>query len=191
MIKETTVGGDDALARVSRMAQVMLEAQRTIAEQEEQLRAAKAHYQKIEQEDLPELMTELGLTEIRLEDGSAVKVTPDIQCGISADRRDAAHSWLVAHGFGGLIKTAVVVHFNRDEHELALQAAEGLRKHLGRDADVEESVHPSTLKAFIKEQMAAGKPVPQETFAVHPFNRAKITPPTKRNNKPAQVRRVA
>jgi hypothetical protein len=38
-----------------------------------------------------------------------------------------------------------------------------------------ERVHPSTLKSFVKEQMEAGRAIPFDLFAIHPFNRVKIT----------------
>jgi hypothetical protein len=40
---------------------------------------------------------------------------------------------------------------------------------------VKEGVHASTLKAFVKEQMAAGTAVPFDIFAIQPFVRAKVT----------------
>lgn len=51
---------------------------------------------------------------------------------------------------------------------------EWLKEH-GYEAIVSESVHPGTLKAFIKEQKAAGEEVPPEDIvSYNPFTRATV-----------------
>jgi hypothetical protein len=37
-----------------------------------------------------------------------------------------------------------------------------------------ETVHPSTLKAFVKEQLAVGTAVPFDLFGIYPYSRAII-----------------
>lgn len=172
--------GSDALARIAALAELLKMQQREVEALEEQLRQAKEVMRATETEDLPELMTELGLTEIKLVDGSKVEVKPDIQCGISEERRGEAHRWLEAHGFGGLIKTTVAVGYGRDERAEALVAAREIEAATGRAVAVNEAVHPATLKAFLKEQLELGPEgsnPPPELFGVYTFSRAKITPP--------------
>ena len=168
----------DSLARVAKMAHLMMSIGQTIAEQEATLAKTKAAFTQIEQEDLPELMRELTLTEIKLDDGTAIEVKDDVQCGITEANRPAAHAWLDKNGFGGLIKTVIVIAFTRDERKAAEAAAVKIQKTLKREVLVNESVHAATLKSFVKEQLAQSKEVPTTTFSVHPFVRAKITPPS-------------
>lgn len=164
----------DAMARISALAQLLRQQQAEVERLEAELAAAKAAARRTETEDLPQLMTELELTEIKLLDGSRVSVVQDVLCGISEENRPEAHAWLVAHGFGGLIKTNITLAYGRDERERAAEDAAKLRE-WGLEPELKEGVHFQTLKAFIKEQLVAGSPVPTDLFGVLPFDRAKLT----------------
>jgi hypothetical protein len=167
----------DALVRITDLATLLQKSISAVAALTAELAAEKETQRRLEEEDLPELMRELTLTEIKLENGSSVKVVDDLTCGISEERRYAAHRWLSENGFGGLIKTEVVVAFDRDEHDAAMAAADTITEATGRTAAVNEKVHPQTLKAFLKEQLALGASVPFDLFGVRPYAKAKLTQP--------------
>jgi hypothetical protein len=164
------------LKRAVQMAETLLSARKIVERLESELATAKADVQRLEQEDLPDLMQELGLSKFVLNTGETLEVQPDVTCAITEERRAAAHSWLVDRGFGGLIKTEVVVSFGRGEHGEAEDFANACAEQ-GKHPNLIERVHPSTLKSFIKEQMAAGTAIPFDVFGVHPFQRVKITAP--------------
>jgi hypothetical protein len=157
------------LQRALKLAELLLAARKHLEAVEAQLKTAKEDVRRLEQEDLPELMQELGLETFKLTTGETIEVKQDIECGISEERRARAHAWLTDNGFGGLIKTEVVAKFGRDERDAAVAAAEQI------GGEMVERVHPSTLKSFVKEQMEAGRAIPFDLFAIHPFNRVKIT----------------
>jgi hypothetical protein len=157
------------LQRALKLAELLLAARKHLEAVEAQLKTAKEDVRRLEQEDLPELMQELGLETFKLTTGELIEVKQDIECGISEERRARAHAWLTDNGFGGLIKTEVVAKFGRDERDAAVAAAEQI------GGEMVERVHPSTLKSFVKEQMEAGRAIPFDLFAIHPFNRVKIT----------------
>lgn len=170
----------DALTRITTLAELLRQQQREVAQAEEVLRTAKEAMRRTETEDLPDLMTELQLTEIKLLDGSKVEVKPDLQCGISEERRAEAHRWLEERGFGGLIKTALIVDFDRAERAAALEAAQKVAEALDRPVALENTVHPATLKSFLKEQLALGaegSSPPADLFGIFPYNKAKLTEP--------------
>lgn len=157
------------LQRAVQLAELLLQMRNKVQDMEKQLEVAKADLRRVEQEDLPELMQELGLETFKLKTGETIEVKPEIDCGISEERRRAAHDWLSANGFGGLIKTEVVAKFGRDERDAAVACAQQI------GGEMIERVHPSTLKSFVKEQMSAGKPVPFDLFGVHPYSKVKVT----------------
>ena len=158
-----------SLERAIKMAELLVQLRESVATLERQLEVAKADVRRVEQEDLPQLMGELGLETFRLKSGEVIEVTPEVNCAITEEKRRAAHDWLVNNGFGGLIKTEVVVKFGRDEHDAAVECANSV------GGEMVERVHPSTLKSFVKEQMAAGRPVPFDLFGVFPYNKVKIS----------------
>lgn len=162
----------------------------------------EAKRDKIIKDQLPEMITGAGVATIELLDGTKVEVEDDLRASISTgkrgtpDNRPHAFAWLRKHGFGSLIKMDVVATFGMGKEKEAAKLAESLMKKK-YEVSVEESVHPSTLKSFVKEQLAlAAKPVkkgqkkppelPQSiTYVSLPL--AKITPPSKakaRDDKP-------
>ena len=157
------------LQRAVKMAELLVQLRNNVERLTDELKTAKEDMRRVEQEDLPDLMQELGLQTFKLASGEVVDVKPDVECGISEERRARAHAWLTENGFGGLIKTEVIARFGRDEHDAAVAAAEKI------NGEMVERVHPATLKSFVKEQMEAGRAIPFDLFAIHPFNRVKIT----------------
>ena len=157
------------LQRAVQLAELLLKLRQNVERLENELETAKKDMRRVEQEDLPDLMQELGLETFKLKSGETIEVKPEVDCSITEERRSKAHDWLTTNGFGGLIKTEVVAKFGRDERDAAVACAEQI------GGEMIERVHPSTLKSFVKEQMAAGKPVPFDLFGVHPYNKVKIT----------------
>jgi len=174
MNTEVSQPASDALKRITQLAQFMLAQEAEVARLAQLLAAAKAALDRARREDLPELMRELGLESITLSSGEVVSVRNDVAAAIPADRRAEAFRWLDERGFGGLIRTEVSVVYARDEREQALKDAEQIRSLTRHDATIAESVHPQTLRAFVREQMEAGQVVPFDLFGVHPFSEAKI-----------------
>jgi ABC-type sugar transport system substrate-binding protein len=120
-------------------------------------------------------MREVGLAEMKLANGVEVVISEEVTAAITEERRAAAHAWLREHDFGGLIKTVVTVPFGRGEEEEARRLAAAIAEE--HACELKEAIHPQTLKAFVKEQVEAGKPLPFELFGVFPFSRAKVKMP--------------
>lgn len=163
-----------SIDRITKLGELMEMQQAEVDELEARLKQAKAALARTQTEDLPAMMDEIGLQEFRLQSGYRISIKDDVKCGITAATRDRAHKWLLEHGFGGLIKTSVELLFGRGEVEAAHELARRLHNE-HPDLDVKEVVHPSTLKAFINEQLAEGKNVPADLFNLHPYRKAVIT----------------
>jgi hypothetical protein len=161
------------LKRVIELANLLVTQRTKVDQLTKDLAAEKRDLLRLETEDLPELMREIGMQSVTLEDGSSVEVVDEIDCAISEERRPVAHAWLIENGFGGLIKTEVSVAFGSGELEEATALAEELR---GEDFEpsVVDRVHPATLKSFVKEQMAKGVTIPFDLFGIHPYSKAKF-----------------
>lgn len=139
----------------------------------EQLRQAKEHERTLSEETIPGVMQELGVTTFTLDSGQKVSVKPDVYASIPPDTKDAAMEWLETNGHGGLIKTLVIVEYGKGEFELATELFSEL---LARNLNVASSqnVHAQTLKAFLREQLAAGKDVPLDLFGARPVLKTTI-----------------
>lgn len=161
------------LARVTDLAEILVDQKAVVEELEKQLAAAKASMYRLEREDLPALMNEIGLTEIKLSSGKVITIKEDCDVKLTAERKEAGLKWLIDNGYGGLIKTAVAIEFGRGEHDEALHAKALLEKDFGQ-VQLDENVHHSTLKAFVKERMAAGEAIPLDLFGVYAYSKAVV-----------------
>jgi hypothetical protein len=161
------------LKRVTELAKQLGDQQDRVNQLQAELDAAKQFLLQLEREDLPTLMQEVGLEEIKLTDGSVVSIQEDCACAITDRTRAAALEWLLENNFGGLIKTEVSLAFGRGDREAAQELVERLRAQ-ELMPDLKEVVHPSTLKAFVKEQLSAGANIPMDLFNVYPYSKAVI-----------------
>lgn len=164
----------DALKQLSALCAQLRDAERESEDLEAKRKAKDAEARRLAEEDIPALMQELQVSEIKLETGEKIKVSLEVYAQISAENKQAAFEWLEANGHGGLIKTEVSVAFGRDELEYAKKCAEEISSSTGKSAEIDRSVHASTLKAFLKERISSGKDVPLELFGARPVNTAKI-----------------
>jgi len=166
-------------ANADKMVQVVTLAQRLIDEKAEvkrlddEMKAAKKALLKTERSDLPDLMQELGLTQIKLENGMVVDVQEDCTASLTNETRGPALDWMIANEYGGLIKTEVTVAYGRGERDGAVELVKKLDAQDIR-ANLSETVHHSTLKSFVKERLAEGDAIPMDLFNVYPFNKATV-----------------
>lgn len=169
----------EQLTRIRTMAERLVIAQKEVKCLEEALEAAKDVEKRLEREDLPELMRELGFTSFTLTDGSKAELVDDVACNITAENHEDAIRWLDQNGFGGLVKTQMQVTFNREDRDAAIKLAQGVllaakAAHVEIEPIVSEKVHPATLKSFIKEELGKGAKVPFDLFSIHPYSKVKI-----------------
>lgn len=162
------------LKRIKELAEQLVVAARDLEAKEKAAKDAKTEYLRLEREDLPDLMSEIGLSEIVLDDGTKISVKEDCSAAITAKNKTTAHAWLVDNGFGGLIRTQLISEFGTGEHDDAIEIRDILASEYHIDAALTEKVHPATLKSFVKEQMEKGAAIPMELFSVHPYSKAII-----------------
>lgn len=167
---------DEDLAVISKLAHLQLERQKWVAHIEEKLEAAKALLKKVQEEELPNAMKEIGMTEFKLTDGTKVTIKNEVYCSIPKDDGGRALNWLRDHNFGGLIKNQIIAEFGKGEDAKALEAAELLAE-AGFHPEQKQTVHPQTLKAFAREQIEKGNEFPMDYFGAHIVDKAKVELP--------------
>ena len=108
-----------------------------------------------------------------LTDGSEISVKPIYAASIPVDRREEAFEWLRDHEFGDLVKNNVTVTFGRGEDEDARDFVDFCDAQ-GFVPSQTEKVEPSTLKAWLRERVEAGDPIPLDLFGAFISQRATI-----------------
>jgi len=161
------------IAELTTLAQDLIAAEHECLRAEQLLKNAKEAARVLREVTIPNVMDELGLQDITLDTGQKLFITQEVYASIPAKCRDEAFAWLNANGFGALIKTQLKTVYGKGERENAAKLQIELSKR-GLDTVMEESVHPQTLKAFIKEQIKNGNKIPLDLFGAQPVSIAKI-----------------
>lgn len=164
---------ENELTEVSRLADAQYMAEQKVEQIEEDLKKAKEELRVIAEKKLPEKMELLGLTTFSTRKGVHVKISEKIRASLAVENRPKGFAWLEENGFGGMIKSQVVVPYKRDKLDEANKFVDSLRTE-GRVANLERKVEPATLTAFVKEQLAQGKELPLEVFGVFRQRIAKV-----------------
>ena len=147
--------------------------QQRIELQESDLKNTKKEFDYLSGEVIPTMMAEMGLSHLKLMDGSSVDVKPNYSASISIANREAAFGWLRNNGLGDIIKNEISVSFGRNEDNKAADYA-ALAEERGFQPTQKLKVEPMTLKALVRERIEAGKEMPTEIFNVFVGNKTTI-----------------
>ena len=147
--------------------------QKDIAQNEEYLKQRKKDLEQVSGEAIPTMLTEMGLSYLKLADGSSVEVKTNYSATITLANKEKAFNWLRENGLGDIIKNELTVSFGRNEDNKAAEYAE-LAKGQGYQPTQKLKVEPMTLKALVRERIEGGKPLPTEIFNVFIGNKTTI-----------------
>jgi len=162
------------LKSLANQIKILRELEDQIKVDDELLKDKKKDLERISGEVIPTLLSEMGLSSLKLADGSAVDVKPYYAANISLKNREAAYNWLRSNGLGDIIKNEIIVSFGRNEDNKAAEYA-NLAKGQGFQPTQKLKVEPMTLKALVRERIENGKEMPTDIFNVFVGNRTKIT----------------
>ena len=140
---------------------------------EKDLKQKKKDFEYLSGEVIPTMMAEMGLSQLKLMDGSLIDVKPNYSANITIANRDAAFNWLRTNGLGDIIKNEISVSFGRNEDNKAADYAV-LAEERGYQPTHKLKVEPMTLKALVRERIESGKEMPTELFNVFVGNKTKI-----------------
>ena len=140
---------------------------------ESNLKELKKKRDHISGEVILTMMSEMGLAELKLHDGSHLKVSTSYRAHISEANKEMAYNWLRNNGLGDIIKNEISVSFGRNEDNKAADYAE-LAKGQGFQPTQKMKVEPMTLKALVRERIEANKEMPTEIFGIFSENKTTI-----------------
>ena len=167
---------DTELENISKLAIKQKKLEAEVADLSNKLSAKSEELRQVSEIQLPEAMAVINMTSFAMSDGSKITIRKDVTASIRADYIGQAVEWLNDHELGGVVKDEVKVQFGKGDAEKAKALFEYCQS-LRYPVTEKMSVHPQTLKALVKEQMAKGLDFPEEYFSIHPLNKAKITAP--------------
>jgi hypothetical protein len=161
------------LTTVAGMARAIRDKEKAINDLEQKLKDEKKALLKMTDEDLPTMLAEIGLSSMKLDDGSEVTVKQTYGASILVDNRPAAYEWLRERGYDDIIKNTVACQFGRGEDDKA-SAFKAFAEKEGFLAEQKTEIHPQTLRAFVKERVENGDDFPMELFGAYIGQRAVV-----------------
>ena len=147
--------------------------QEQLQQQEDAIKQKKKEIEHLSGEVIPTMLSEMGLSFLKLADGSSVEVKTNYSATITQAKKEEACNWLRENGLGDIIKNEISVSFGRNEDNKAADYAE-LAKGQGLEPQQKLKVEPMTLKALVRERIEAGKDMPTELFNVFIGNKTTI-----------------
>ena len=147
--------------------------QQQLQVQEDAIKQKKKDIDHLSGEIIPTMLSEMGLSFLKLQDGSSVEVKTNYSATITQANKEAAFNWLRENGLSDIIKNEISVSFGRNEDNKAADYAE-LAKGQGLEPQQKLKVEPMTLKALVRERIEAGKEMPTELFNVFIGNKTTI-----------------
>jgi|TARA_Y100001938_G_C7965192_1_gene366449 hypothetical protein len=167
------VVGDVQLKQAANLAAMIKTETEHVKVLEENLKECKKNLMKLTDEDLPQLLTELGMSSFKMADGSSVEIKKTYGASIPVANRAQAYQWLRDNGFGDIVKNVIACNFGMGEDNEADSFFE-MARDKGFVPDKKTEVHSSTLRAFVKERVENGDEFPMELFGAFVGQRAVI-----------------
>ena len=162
-----------SLKTLTDKANKMVELEELVEEKQASLKATQKELKVLSEEDIPALLSEVGLSEITLTNGQKISTNSYYYGRITEHNQQEAFEWLQDNGHGDIIKNVVSVSFGRDEDVNAEKLLSNLQDN-GYTTNGKKWVEPMTLKAFIREQVESGNDLPLETFNVYVGQKTRI-----------------
>ena len=158
--------------QLSDLVRQLRSVEQNIEDAELNMKALKAEKHRLSVENIPALMDEMGVDRLDV-DGVSVSRKMIVHASIPQDRKEEAFEWLRDNGLDDIIKNDVTCSFGKGEDNIAGDVV-GLLHEKGFDPKTKTHVHPSTLKAFVKERVTDGKPIDLDMFGAFIANAAQI-----------------
>lgn len=151
-----------------------------IEEASAKLKTLNERHKRLREDAIPSIMQEMNIKRIVMSDGSEISIKNDWHAHISEANQPAAFQWLLDNNFGSLIKTNLIIQFpsGSEGHEQAEALALAcMDEEMGDSHEVKESIHPQTLKSFVRERFENDEAFPLQLFGAYPATVAQIKQP--------------
>jgi polyhydroxyalkanoate synthesis regulator phasin len=152
------------------MANRAVDLEDEIEKLEQAVSKMKEEHRKLIEVEMPSIMLEIGLSEVKTTTGRKLSMTTFYSASIPAETEADAFAWLRENNFDSIIKNKIEATFGKGEDERVQKLMEQL---VDEGFTCKTNVHPMTLKSFVKEQIESGTPLPP-AIKVHVGQRIKI-----------------
>lgn len=176
--KEEADASSNVLEKIKTLVEEGASLEQTIDSLTEALKATVGRFNRIKQYELPNIMKENGVSRFETLDGKVkIKFESYVSGSLPKDEhdREAALQELERVGGQSLIKTEVITHFPKSQHNMAkdfyVRIQEILKGYdpndeIEFDPEFKEGVHAQTLQAFARNKLKAGEELDWEKLGL-------------------------
>lgn len=160
-----------------------------LKQQEDKVRDIKSQISKLENETLPSLMQQVGLSSVELSTGQKLSIKEDFSCNLPAkgtiekekdwekrenmqERFDRGTQWLIDNQGDGLVKKQIIIDIGTNEIPETLCVGLESCTQQGIEYVMDKTVNANSLKSFLKEKKKNNVDIPDDIFKVHILDKA-------------------
>jgi len=179
------------LKELDDLAKKQLKLERDVVRYEEKLKETKAELLLLSEEAFPEKMQQYEMSDVTIK-GRKIELIDDFRCNFPSlggierakgeqrakliQRKRDGIKWLREENHTGLLSAKLTFSFGMGEDKMLKKFRERTHKSFPKlDAAESESIHPATLKKFLRELGENGQQYPKEVFGVSPYKRVVVT----------------
>ena len=155
---------NDLIDQLTNKAKEMKNKADEIKKLKHELEQTETQYNILSSQEIPFLMSQIGMQSFTLSDGTFFTVKPILVIHTAKDRMDAIDQWLTEHGHGGMVKTKIDISLPKASRRLP-EIEEAL-KEMGVPFAVAKDIHYQTLNKWGREMEAEGMVIPEDLFTV-------------------------
>ena len=161
---------------VAQLCEQYAQTEKAIDQADQLKKELTAMKEKLSYELIPQAMQQLGLQTLELKTGEKIAIKPLLRVTPKVEDRPVVYQWLRDNGFGDLVKNEISASFGKGEDAKAENFKQEVIK-LGLLPKQVEKVEPSTLRAFVNEQVVekGRDDLPLDKFGAFIGQQTKIT----------------
>ena len=161
---------------VAKLCEQYAQTEKAIDQADQLKKELTAMKEKLSYELIPQAMQQLGLQTLELKTGEKIAIKPLLRVTPKVEDRPIVYQWLRDNGFGDLVKNEISASFGKGEDAKAENFKQEVIK-LGLLPKQVEKVEPSTLRAFVNEQVVekGRDDLPLDKFGAFIGQQTKIT----------------
>lgn len=130
----------------------------TIEKLEALLKEAKENFNAVSQVDIPQFLLQYGVSGVPLRSGEMLRISQEISASVKD--MESFSEYVTERGDDDILKTTINV--GKVPTEIAQKIQRLLMETFDLSADVNRTVHPQTLKKYVKELCGIGMENPEE-----------------------------
>jgi hypothetical protein len=165
---------NDEAVELSRLVDLLTKKREEIEDQEAKLKTLKEQEAELSETAIPELMKTMDLASFKTNTGFTVAWKEDLKVSIPEKKQAAAFAFLRKMKADHIIKSIASVPLESKEMTKFATTFKKNFPELYRSLELEQKVHPQTLKATIKDLREKGITIPDQAFNLYVYNKTTI-----------------